>query len=58
MPTMLNTVNLPLETYIRRKIDMIQKEFYISLSEDDIARFYSLPSHVAVDQYAHYIFTR
>lgn len=44
-----------LSDYIAQKILMIENEFYIKLSYEDIIHMKSLKTEAAVDQYAHHI---
>ena len=39
--------------YIQAKIHMLRNDFYINLTNSEIAHFYSLKTESAVDQYAH-----
>lgn len=47
--------NMPLPKYISYKINMIQNQFLVKLSEDDISKMRELKSEDAVDAYTHRI---
>ena len=42
-----------LKTYIKRKIRMLEEEFFIDLTSSEIEHMKSLKSEIEVDQYAH-----
>ena len=43
---------MTLETYIKRKITMLRRDFCVALTETEIEKFHSLTSEIAVDNYA------
>lgn len=45
--------DMPLPQYIKAKLKMIQKEFMIKMTAEQIAHMQSLKSEIAVDNYAH-----
>ena len=42
-----------LHDYIKEKIRMLTGQFYIRLTDEEVARFWDLQSDGAVDRYAH-----
>lgn len=44
--------------YIKKKIEMLRKDFKIRLSKAEIAHFNELVTEAEVDRYAHDIFMR
>lgn len=41
-----------LKTYIKKKIEMLEKDFCIRLTNTQIRHFYELKTEIAVDNYA------
>lgn len=52
-PSKANDMPHYLACYIERKIKMLKNEFHLKLTEEEIARFWSLPGDDQVDRYAH-----
>ena len=50
------TCDLPLEQYIRWKINILENQFYIRLNYADYEHFENCKSHAAVDSYARKLF--
>ena len=48
----LNPTGITLKTYIKRKIRMLERDFWITLSQAEKDHFWSLASETAVDNYA------
>lgn len=48
--------DLPLEQYIRWKINILENQFYIRLNYADYEHFENCKSHAAVDSYARKLF--
>lgn len=42
-----------LKDYIDDKINMLENEFYLKLTDEEKAHFYDIRTEEAVDQYAH-----
>lgn len=47
-----------LACYIERKIKMLKNEFHIKLTDEEIARFWTLEGDDQVDRYAHKLFQK
>lgn len=45
--------DIPISQYISEKIDMLSREFYIELTDEDIRHFIELKTEPAVDAFAH-----
>lgn len=56
IPAAYNIKPVSLNTYINMKIDMLTKDFYINLSEEEIEHFWKLKTEQDVDNFAHYLF--
>lgn len=60
-PVSSHTVEIPsdykyptyLKQYVTKKIKMLQNEFHLKLTAEEIARFWQLPGDDQVDRYAH-----
>lgn len=48
--------DMPLEQYVRWKINILENQFYIRLSYMDYEHFWNCKSHAAVDSYARKLF--
>lgn len=55
--TIMNTIyaepQIPLPRYIKQKIKMLNRDFYIRLTDEDIRHFNELTTEIAVDNFAH-----
>ena len=48
---------MTLEDYIKEKLRMLQEDFYLKLTEEEINHMRSLTRDIDVDHYAHTLFT-
>ena len=44
---------VPIKTYIKEKIRMLTKDFYLRLTDEEIKHLKSLTREIDVDHYAH-----
>ena len=44
---------ITLAQYIKEKIRMLQKDFFIKLTEEEIQKFKSMTREIDIDHYAH-----
>ena len=47
-----------MKDYTSRKLKMLKNEFHLKLTEEEIARFWSLKEPDQVDRYAHKLFQK
>ena len=50
--TVIKENDIPLPQYIKEKIKMLNRDFLIKLTSEDIAHFNELTSEIAVDNFA------
>lgn len=50
---MIEVKEMPLNEYIKEKIRMLQKDFYIKLTDAEIDKLNSMTRDIDVDHYAH-----
>ena len=48
---------VPIKAYIKEKIRMLTKDFYLKLTEEEISHLKSLKREIDVDHYAHDLIT-
>lgn len=48
---------VPIKTYIKEKIRMLTKDFYLKLTDEEISHMKSLKREIDVDHYAHTLLT-
>ena len=49
---------MSIKSYIKEKIKMLRKEFYMNLTESELAHFYELKTEIAVDNYVQDLFVK
>ena len=58
MPSNYEPKTISIKTYIKEKLRMLQNDFYINLTEEEIAHMKSLKREIDVDHYAYDIINK